>query len=507
MTDASQSAGETNRPARTGQADTSTVFARWTLLWLVLLTALAGALRLFHLTAEGLTLDEGFSVFLARTDFANFKHIVWSSQFSMALYYAALRAWLHLGGSEFMIRLPSALSATATVPAVYLLGVRLFSRATGLFAGLFFAIQPANLILSQRARSYPLVILLAALSSLFFLRMLERPTRANRTGYVLFSAAAIYSHFFAVLVVLSQWISLARKGPTLRRKALWCSLLLLAALLVPTAVFLLHPRVAGNVSWVVDLNGRQVLRLLYSLTLRKFPCLCYVALWVVAMARAFPPGTAGRAWSYWFVACWLLIPPLTMIAVSVVRPVLVERYLAVCVPASVLLAAAGLVRLAGSSRTVAAFLLLAVVVYSASEARFYFRHPEWGEDWRGASRYVLAHVKESDEVVIEPYARLTFDYYRQTEAGDVGNFVSNDSLSAPLPTPAPDNIWFIASVLFNPNWRFAKAGEAEAEVQKFLSAQRGCVLHRAASAGNCDRQGLAFQEMPGLTLKSNRHRS
>lgn len=126
----------------------------------------------------------------------------------MVLYYEVLRAWVHLGRSEFLIRLLSVLFGAATVPVVYFLGARLFNRSTGLIACLLLAVHPAHIMLSQRARSYPLVILLVALSSFCFLRLLDRPTGRNSAAYAVLSSAAVYRHIFAVLVIVAQLLSL-----------------------------------------------------------------------------------------------------------------------------------------------------------------------------------------------------------------------------------------------------------------------------------------------------------
>ena len=186
---------------------------RQTFSWLTglavaLIAVLACALRLIHLSSRSLTLDEGFSLFLARADAATFVSRVWHSEFNMVLYYGLLRMWLHLGNSEFTARSLSVLCAVATIPVIYLVGVRLFGRAAALVACLLLAVHPFHLELSQQARSYPLVVLLVSLSSWYFLRMVDDASWTNCIPYAVVSAASIYSHFFAGLVILANWLSL-----------------------------------------------------------------------------------------------------------------------------------------------------------------------------------------------------------------------------------------------------------------------------------------------------------
>lgn len=444
----------------------------WGTAWVVLLTVLAAVLRLLHLTGEGLTADEGFSVFLAQTSATNFRHIVWNGEFNMALYYVVLRGWLHLGRSEFAIRLLSVLLGAATIPVLYCLGVRLFQRSTALIACLLLAVHPADLVLSEHARSYPLVILLVAASSLLFLRLIEKPTSCDAITYAVVSAAAVYSHFFALLIITAQWLSLVFSPKrSLPWRKLLVSLLLLAVLLVPLGIFFLQKRPGGQVDWVTPLSRSQVESVLYSLTLTKERSLFYVALWAAAIWGGLRRRTKRSAWSYWFVTAWLFVPPAITIGVSLIKPLVMARFLAVCIPASVLLAGAGVSQMARWSRPLAAVWLLLILFHSARGIQYHIRNLKTAEDWRGASGYLVSHIEPGDLIVMEPYRRHTFDYYRETHQA-VPQFLSSDSLSAPLPNPLPKTIWYMASVRFNPYWKSDKPGAAQNEVRAFTEAHR-----------------------------------
>ena len=62
-----------------------------------------GAILRFHLLgAHSLWIDEAASVRFATMPWRLFLHTLWSYQGNMTLYYFLLRAWLHLGDSEFL---------------------------------------------------------------------------------------------------------------------------------------------------------------------------------------------------------------------------------------------------------------------------------------------------------------------------------------------------------------------------------------------------------------------
>ena len=455
-------------------------------LWVSLITVLAGTLRVLYLTSQGIIPDESFSIFLGRMTSAEFVRIVWGSEFNMVLYYTLLRWWMHLGHGEFLIRMLGVVFATATVPVVYLLGKRLFDDRTAMLAALLLAVHPSHLMLAQRARSYPLLILLVSLASLCLVRALQKPTWTAWMAYAVLSAAAVYSHFFAVLVIAAHCLSLLYlvRRP-LPGKMVLSSLALLAILLMPFAVFLLHHGDTSHVAWVVDLSLQQVLSVLYSLTLSKARCLTYVAAWCMAAWTAWRGSSPDWRWPYQFTFTWLMLPPAVIVGASLFQPLLVERYLSICIPAAVLLAATGIVQLSRWSRIVAIGLLVLILIYSATGIRFYYRHPEFAEDMRGASGYVLAHVQPGDVVIAGNVAGLTFDYYRDIDRATLPPFTRLESVPVSLPSPLPKNVWLLGGTRFNPNWKGGVPGAAEAEVQAFAVAHKGeyCPLPPHAEAG------------------------
>jgi len=395
---------------------------------------------------------------------------VWGSELNMALYYVLLRLWMHIGHGEFLVRMLGVLFATATVPVIYFLGRRLFDDRIAILAALLLAVHPYHLVLAQRARSYPLLILLVSLSTLYFVRAVQEPAWTSWMAYAGFSAAAVYSHFFAVLVIGAQLLSLLYLlGRPLPWKMVLTALGVLAVLLVPFAAFVLLHGDKSHIAWVVDPSRQQVLSVLYSLTLSKARCLTYIVAWCFAALAAWRTSSLDRRWPYQFTFTWLIVPPSVVAAASLFRPLLVDRYLSICIPAAVLLAAAGVVQITHRSRMVGFGLLAFIVLYSTTSIRFYLRHPEFGEDVRGASRYVLAHVQPGDAVIVGEVTGMTFDYYREIDGEAVPQLARLESVTTPLPSPLPENVWFFGSTRPNPNWRGA-APDAAAEMQTFAVA-------------------------------------
>src|SRR5271165_5371681 len=184
--------------------------ARWLTIFLLLVAGTA--LRLVALAAKPFWFDECFSVEVARIDWRNFLHLLWWREANMTLYYLLLRFWLHFGQSEFFIRGLSVLIAVATIPAIYRLARLLYNRQVALIAAAVFTFNAYSVRYAQEARSYALFVLLATLSSGFFIAWLREPGRRNWISYILTSILAVYAHFYALLLVGAQWLVLNRFG-------------------------------------------------------------------------------------------------------------------------------------------------------------------------------------------------------------------------------------------------------------------------------------------------------
>jgi uncharacterized membrane protein len=132
------------------------------------IVALGALLRLRALSAKSFWLDEIASVVIARMPGHSFWHWLWTEEGNMALYYVMLRPWLEIHLGEGMVRLLSVLPGIASLPVMYVLGKRLFSRGVGLLAALFLALSTCAVVYSQeaRCRRYLLLSLLRIAGSL-----------------------------------------------------------------------------------------------------------------------------------------------------------------------------------------------------------------------------------------------------------------------------------------------------------------------------------------------------
>jgi 4-amino-4-deoxy-L-arabinose transferase-like glycosyltransferase len=390
-----------------------------------LITALALALRLYRLGALSLWSDEGISAAFVKLDWYNLGRILWRREANMALYYLLLRAWMQGGQSEAWMRLLSALASAATVPVLYLLGRRLFGVAVGLAGGLLLALHAYHIQFAQEARSYSLVTFLVAVSMYFFVRGVEDCRNRDWNWYIAASALAIYAHFFAVLVVIAQWVSLyclepssvsrlnaAQQTPSPR--GFLRAVKLIALWTLPIWLFIATTG-AGPVAWVprtsmADLctfgelfsgEGARVLLGLYGV--------CSAATLIAAVRLVAHRSSAG--WRYALVSAWFVVPVVVSLVFSLARPVFYPRFLLVALPGLVLMVAQGLFSIRPRWLAVAA---LAFVGWSACGGVQHYFRTFAKEDWRSATEYILSQADPGDAIVFyKPQSRFAYSYYAE----------------------------------------------------------------------------------------------
>ena len=122
---------------------------------------------------------------------------------------------LHRAGAMSMgAPLPVDVFNTLTIPLVYVLGRRLFPGTPSrrslapVLAAIIFAISPLMVYYSQEARMYTLLIFEATLASYLLLKILQSTGPTSRLTlpllYALTAAAALYTHYFALFLLMAH---------------------------------------------------------------------------------------------------------------------------------------------------------------------------------------------------------------------------------------------------------------------------------------------------------------
>lgn len=221
--------------------------ARW---WPLLgLTLLAAALRLCTLDLQGFWFDEAFTpVHVLHPSLTATLHGVVHTENSPPLWY--LLAWADsrvLGTGEVALRLPTALAGIATVPLAWGIGRELTGRRAAIVCAALVAVNPLFVWYSQEARAYGLLVFMAALAMLCFLRAQREPTGGRMAAFALAGALALLTHYFALFLLIPMALWLLCETRT-RRAAIpaVAALALVGAALIP----LVLAQGGHNTQWI-----------------------------------------------------------------------------------------------------------------------------------------------------------------------------------------------------------------------------------------------------------------
>ena len=174
---------------------------------LAALTVLAAVLRFSTLDVQSYWFDEAVTVGLVKSSFGHMLSRIGGSESTPPLYYAIAWVWSRVFGSgEVGLRSLSALAGTAFVPVAYAAAATVASKRVALTIAALATVNPLLIWYSQEARSYSLLLLLASLSFLLFVRMLRAPDTRTLAAWTVVSALALATHYFAGFLILPKAI-------------------------------------------------------------------------------------------------------------------------------------------------------------------------------------------------------------------------------------------------------------------------------------------------------------
>jgi 4-amino-4-deoxy-L-arabinose transferase-like glycosyltransferase len=218
---------------------------------LALVCVAGAALRFATLDVQSLWYDEAVTAQLLRLDLGGLLHAIPDSESSPPLYYVLAWLWTHVFGTgEVGLRSFSALLGTATIPVVWALGRRLGGERAGLVAAAIVAVNPLLVWFSQEARAYALLVLLAALATLWSLRALEQPRPGRAAAWGIVAALAVATHYYAIFLVAPQALWLVARLPSARARA--AALAPLAIALAALAPLALGQRANDSAAFIGD---------------------------------------------------------------------------------------------------------------------------------------------------------------------------------------------------------------------------------------------------------------
>ncbi len=414
-------------------------------------------LRVFRLDAPALWWDESLSLYRATRDLATIlantiqiQNVV-TTDLQPPLYFVALHFLTRATGvSEFALRFLTVAASLASVALLFALGARLFSARVGVLAALIGALSPFYIAYAQEARPYAFVLFWSLLAMYALARAFDSGRGSTRINadenkndpnfpsasaskfgfwiliFVFSSAAALYSHYYAIFLFPFFSILIALLIWNTPRSKKW---ILLPALPFASIIFLIPIILRGAAGNVLSGPSAVALPTILFDLLNSFSVGISAdageMLWMdAAMLAFFSIGIAVPLYPSWrakrefrnslLLLAYLCIPLAALQLATLYRPLYQNsRYFIALSPAFYLGVAAGIGALAARWRY-AALPALAIIFFGAAMSlnNLYFV-PRYGkDDHRAWAEFLRARARPGDFLILNsPHAEELYNYY------------------------------------------------------------------------------------------------
>jgi len=390
----------------------------------VIILLAAFTLRLYRLGEHSLFVDEAFAWFLSRHSIGDICTTLITRDQHPPLYFIFLHYWQHLGTSEFLLRLPSAVFSTAVVYFTFLIGSALVNRTTGLVAALLCAFSPGMLFIMNEAKTHAAGIPLILLALYIFILAVRREGSEKRLWIIhtILLCTTFLTHYLTLyLILLEALFCLIYRG----KKGLWkqwiISVCAFAIVTLPWSIHMLQQAHNRVVSPSVYTSGLLTFLDLFTVLISGFsfylehPLSLSVSLPFLALAVYGLMMQRKRRCEAVLLLVWVFILP-AVLSLSSLFPVklFTPKYLfLVTASGYYILLASGILVLLVKWKVPAIAIAIALSALFAVSLYNWFHVPYYGKhNWKGALSYITANVLPDDLIIVQnDYQKYSFLYY------------------------------------------------------------------------------------------------
>jgi 4-amino-4-deoxy-L-arabinose transferase-like glycosyltransferase len=153
---------------------------------------------------NSIRLDEAQSIWQASHSISEILDIV-GRDVHVPLYHIILHFWQGIFDNSIVsARYLSLFITVISIPFVYILSSKIYTKRIGLMTTIIFVLSPFINWYANESRMYSLLVLLAVINSIFFIDILNQNKRGSWIGFVITAILGIYTHYFYWLFLLSS---------------------------------------------------------------------------------------------------------------------------------------------------------------------------------------------------------------------------------------------------------------------------------------------------------------
>lgn len=384
--------------------------------WLLLITVLGAALRMYHLSSWSIWVDEAHTWRDITTPLSVFWKIDGASNYPIS--YLIARAMVDWFGAydPVWLRLPFAVIGAATVPLLGLLSISLVGSRAALLAALFLAVNPWHIYWSQNVRAYVLLTFFGTIAAVACFHGVQRRSRVLVALALVSAVLAGLCHPSGYLL-LGTFVIYALLGERALPKVS-VGVVVAGVVLLIGMIYLLAQAISVLQTFSRSKPDASLLHLAQTTAFYFRPALILTAGGAAVLAFK------QRSRTGLFLVLWAAVP---LLLICVVDVQVTARYAFVSLPAVLLLAGDLCTRISNALRALGSplvgYLLAALLVVDMASYDYLYFNSQHGDRprWREAVEYVRSRTGEEPFILTTNEATMNYylrpDYYRGGHSG------------------------------------------------------------------------------------------
>jgi len=209
--------------------------------FLFLIIFAGSMLRILTAINKQIWFDEALSIYIARVPVLKLLPFIlarsWEQQ--TLLYPLLLKLLLNFNLSELWLRVLSVCCGAAVIYMTYKLALLVFDKYVGLLSASLVAFSEYFINYSCALRVYIVWVLFSILSFYFLVKLIANPSRKNIIFQILFTALAIYAHYFGFFLLLAEslFLFLNKQSSKLNVRLKFLVLSCITGLIMPNIIY------------------------------------------------------------------------------------------------------------------------------------------------------------------------------------------------------------------------------------------------------------------------------
>ena len=379
-------------------------------------------LRMIFIESKNMWFDEIYSWNTAQYDIEGIVKAA-AGDIHPPLFYMVLKWWIAVfSDSVFSMRMMSVVFSMLSLGFIYRISKDILKDDVKVFfVIMLYALSPINIHYAQEVRMFMMNTFLCLGSVYYFMNLLKSPDKRSRILFVLFTIFAIYTHYFAFLIIITEGLIVtyrqirAKKDLTITKTFAPLFAIIILAYIPWFPEFL--RQVTGGQPWRTPQDG-------WSLALNTFAyfrdiffsyfiyykdaaihqtanavtaiiVVIYFALMFLAVNSKRLAGKAG------VITVFFLIPFIIAVIVSYKNSLLLSRYISILIP--YFLISFAVFAFALRNKKVSYTILVVVLAASMAGTKFGYEMDFKNNDYREIISYLEQNYHEGDEVIVEPH--------------------------------------------------------------------------------------------------------